>query len=177
MKQLKYFIADVKRAIGRKKLRIFTVFFTRSFWGLFNYRLERCGYDLFGGLYPVIRILYLPFSFVFQIISNIDIHYKADIRGGVLIHHPALGIVVNGVCIIGSNITLTGGNVLGINKSCEKGDFTIGNNCNLGANATIIGPLKLGDKIKVGANACVVSSYTDSELVLVGVPAKPLENV
>ncbi|WP_281140001.1 DapH/DapD/GlmU-related protein [Winogradskyella sp. SYSU M77433] len=139
--------------------------------------MERCGYDLFGGLYPVIRILYLPFSFVFQIISNIDIHYKADIRGGVLIHHPALGIVVNGVCIIGSNITLTGGNVLGINKSCEKGDFTIGNDCNLGANATIIGPLKLGDKIKVGANACVVNSYTDSELVLVGVPAKPLENV
>ncbi|MDH7912989.1 DapH/DapD/GlmU-related protein [Winogradskyella sp. SYSU M77433] len=125
----------------------------------------------------MIRILYLPFSFVFQIISNIDIHYKADIRGGVLIHHPALGIVVNGVCIIGSNITLTGGNVLGINKSCEKGDFTIGNDCNLGANATIIGPLKLGDKIKVGANACVVNSYTDSELVLVGVPAKPLENV
>ncbi len=177
MKQLKYFIADVKRAIGRKKLRIFTVFFTRSFWGLFNYRIERCGYDLFGSFYPVIRILYLPFSFVFQIISNIDIHYKADIKGGLLIHHPALGVVINGVCVIGFNLTLTGGNVLGINKPCEKGDFVIGNNCNLGANATIIGPLKLGNKIRVGANACVVNSYSDSGLVLVGIPAKPKENV
>ncbi|WP_138434676.1 serine O-acetyltransferase [Winogradskyella algicola] len=177
MKQLIYFIADIKRAIGRKKLRIFTVLFTRSFWGLFNYRLERSCYGLFGRLYPVIRIVYLPFSFLFQIISNVDIHYKADIKGGLLIHHPALGIVINGVCVIGANLTMTGGNVLGVNKSCNKGDFIIGDNCNIGANATVIGPLKLGDEIRVGANACVVNSYIDSRIVLVGIPAKPLENV
>jgi len=177
LKQLKYFIDDVKRAIGRKKLRIFTVCFTRSFWGLFNYRIERCGFSLFGSIYPIIRILYLPFSFFFQIISNIDIHYKADIKGGLLIHHPSLGIVINGVCIIGSNLTLTGGNVLGISRSCEKGDFIIGNDCNLGANATVIGPLKLTDKIRIGANACVINSYSDPGLTLVGIPAKPLENV
>ncbi|MCT4628399.1 DapH/DapD/GlmU-related protein [Winogradskyella sp.] len=177
MEQLSYFIQDVKRSIGRKKLRVFTVLFTRTFWGLFNYRLERCGYRLIGDFYSVIRIVYLPISFLFQIISNIDIHYKADIKGGVLVHHPALGVVVNGVCIIGSNLTLTGGNAIGVNKSCKKGDFVIGNDCNLGANATIIGPVKLGDKIKIGANACVLNSYLDSNVVLVGIPAKPIGNV
>jgi len=36
------------------------------------------------------------------------------------------------------------------------GSFVIGDDCSLGANATIIGPLILGERIKVGASACVI---------------------
>lgn len=175
MEQISYFLEDIKRLIGRKKLRVLMIVFTRTFWGLLNFRLERLGYRLFGRSYSVIRILYLPFSFIFQIISNLDIHYKADIKGGLLIHHPSLGIVINGICIIGSNLTLTGGNVIGISKPCIKGDFLIGDNCNFGANATVIGPLKLGNDQIVGSNACVVTSFLESKLTLVGVPAKPIK--
>ncbi len=44
----------------------------------------------------------------------------------------------------------------------------------MGANAVIIGPIILGNRIQIGASACVVSNYGSDNLLLVGVPAKPL---
>lgn len=101
-----------------------------------------------------------------------DIHYKADIKGGLIVLHPSVGCVISRYCIIGNNLTLTGGNVIGVKQRCKPGSFVIGDDCTLGANATIVGPLILGNKIVIGSSACVVGSYLIESTILAGVPAK-----
>ncbi len=170
--QWRYFKQDIKRMLGKKKLRIIFIWMSGNFVGVFFYRFERSLYLLIGKPYEIIRFPLIPFFNIILSYTNIDINYKANIKGGISILHSSTGIVISGKSIIGSNITLTGGNIIGINKKCNPGDFVIGNNCSLGANATIIGPLKLGNDIKIGASACVVKDCMEHKSVLVGVPAK-----
>lgn len=171
MTQFRYLGEDIERQVGHKKYRYLYFWMTISFIGILFYRLERSLFLIFGNSYSVIRLLGLPIFQLIKALSNIDIHYKADVKGGILILHHSIGVVISGNAIIGNHITLTGGNVIGVNRKCTKGSFVIGNYCNLGANATIIGPLKLGDNIKIGASACVTKSF-NGNLTLVGVPAR-----
>lgn len=170
--QLIYFGQDVRRMLGKRKSRIFYIWLSRSFAGIFLYRIERGLLITFGKFYEILRILFLPIINLIQAYSNLDINYKADVKGGLSILHPSMGIVISGKSIIGVNLTLTGGNVIGLNEKCEKGDFVIGDNCNLGANAVILGPLKLSDNIKIGALACVTKDCFESDVTLIGIPAQ-----
>jgi serine acetyltransferase len=174
--QFLFFLQDISRMIGNKKHRILLVFFTRSFWGLFLYRTERSGYLLFGKYYPIVRIPFIPLFVVLQSFSNIEIHYKAAVKGGILILHPSVGVVISGRAIIGKQLTLTGGNIIGINANTKNKNFIIGDNCNLGANATIVGPLVLGNSATIGASSCVVKSFDNEHVVLGGVPAALIGN-
>lgn len=174
MSQFSYFISDLKRMLGKHKVRVIYVWLSRSFWGIFQYRIERSLFLVLGKSYSFIRVPFVPFLNLLQAYSNIDIHYKADIKKGISILHPSVGVVISGQSIIGENLTLTGGNVIGVHKKCKKGTFIIGNYCSLGANATIIGPVILEDKITVGASACVVKSCLEAEAILIGVPAQML---
>jgi serine acetyltransferase len=174
MTQFSYFLQDISRILGKKKYRLLLVFFTRAFWGLFLYRAERGGYLVFGKFYPFIRLPFIPIFMISQSFSNIDIHYKAAIKGGILILHPSVGIVISGRATIGKNLTLTGGNVIGLNGNSKENDFIIGDNCNLGANAVVLGPIILGNSITVGASACVTKSFENDSVVLVGVPARSI---
>ena len=177
MRQLNYFTYDVKRMLGKHKIRILYVWLSRSFWGILLYRIERSLFLIFGKWYSYFRVPFVPLINLIQAYSNIDIHYKAVIKGGISILHPSVGIVISGQSSIGKNITLTGGNVIGVHKKCEPGTFVIGNNCSLGANATIIGPVILADYTTIGASACVVNDCVTTHCVLVGVPAKPKDEI
>ena len=172
MGQIKYLQKDIVRILGKDKWRIIVILFSRIFIGIFWYRIERSLYLFFGKKYQIIRILLSPFFYLIQAYTNVDIHYKASIGPGLLILHSSVGIVISGKAIIGKNLTLTGGNVIGM--SDKPGNLIIGDNCSLGANACIIGPLKLGNNIKIGSCACVVKSFEKDTLTLVGVPAKPI---
>lgn len=172
--QLKYFKQDTIRMIGKYKIRILTYWLSRVFWGILLYRIERGLFLFLGKPYQFIRIIFLPIFNLIQSYSNIDISYKADIKGGILVLHPSVGVVISGLSVIGSNITLTGGNVIGARDGCKYGDIQIGNDCNLGANAVILGPIKLGNNINIGASACVLKSFEQDFLTLVGVPAKSI---
>jgi serine acetyltransferase len=174
MSQFTYFISDIKRMLGKHKIRILYVWLSRSFWGILLYRTERSLFLVFGTYYSFIRVPLVPLFNMLQAYSNIDIHYKADVKKGISILHPSVGVVISGQSSIGENLTLTGGNVIGVHKKCKKGTFVIGNNCSLGANATIIGPIILGDNIIIGASACVVENCLIPQSILVGVPAKTL---
>ena len=175
MSQIKYFTKDIKRMLGKHKIRILHIWLSRSFWGVFLYRFERCLFLLLGDTYRFIRIPFTPIQLLIQSYSNIDIHYKANIKGGLSILHSSVGCVISGQAEIGKNLTLTGGNVIGFHKNNRK-EFVIGDNCSLGANATIIGPLVLGHNITIGASACVVKSCDKNNSILVGVPARIMEN-
>ena len=127
-----------------------------------------------GGGYFFVRVFFYPILCFIQALSRIEINYHADIGPGLKILHPSMGVVINGSCIIGDNLTLVGGNIIGLSKSVEGKDFVIGNNVTLGANACIIGPVRLGNNINIGALACVVKD-AESNTTLVGVPAKDLK--
>lgn len=172
MTQFNFFIYDVKRMLGRSKLRLLIVWLSRGFWGCLIYRFERSLFLVFGKSYKILRIPLIPIINILQAYSNIDIHYKANIKGGILVLHPSVGCVISGQSVIGKNITLTGGNVIGAKGKVEDGTFVIGNNCEMGANATIVGPVILANNITIGASACVINSESNAYSVLVGVPAK-----
>ena len=101
---------------------------------------------------------------IFACINTID--------EGLIIYHSG-EIVVSGLAKCGKNLKLHGNNCIG-NKGLDGYAPKIGNNCDVGFGAVIIGDVALGDDIKVGANAVVNKNFKSG--VLVGVPAKEIEN-
>ncbi len=172
--QLYYFYKDIYRMLGKYKIRILHFWLSRSFWGVFLYRMERGFFLLIGDQYKYIRVLFMPLINIIQAYSNIEIPYKANIKGGLSILHPCLGVVVSSLSCIGSNLTLTGGNVIGARPNCIINGIRIGDNGTLGANAVILGPIVLGHNIMIGASACVIDNFELNNLTLAGVPAKVL---
>ncbi len=177
MSQARFFLQDTNRIIGKKKYRLLYIWINRNFAGILLYRLERSLFLLIGNPYKYVRILFLPIFKLLQWYSNMDIHYEADLKGGLIVLHPSVGCVISKFSNVGVNLTLTGGNIIGVKKKCDNNEFIIGDNCTLGANATIIGPLNLGNNIIIGASSSVVSSFKENDIVLGGVPAKVLKNV
>lgn len=173
IEQFIFFKQDVLSILGKNKFRIMFIWMSRAFVGCFFYRLERIMFLVFGKYYSILRVFFYPILSLIKVYTNMDIHYKANIRGGLLVLHPAVGIVISAKATIGKNITLVGGNIIGFGSGDNK-EFRIGSNCTLGANAVIIGPLVLEDNIKIGASACVVKSCEIIGTVLAGVPAKQL---
>ena len=172
--QFNYFKQDVRRILGKYKIRILHIWLSRVFIGILFYRIERTLFLILGKKYELLRVLFVPFLNIIQMYSNLDINYKADIKGGIMILHPSVGIVISGYAIIGSNLTLTGGNVIGGRKRLNHGDILIGNNCNLGANAVILDPVKISNNINVGSLACVIKDCLIDNSTLVGVPAREI---
>lgn len=174
IQQIKYFGKDLKRMLGKYKLRILYIWMSRLFWGVLSYRVERGLYLLIGKPYEKIRIIFMPLINLVQAYSNLDLDYRSDIKGGLVVLHPSVGVVISGLSIIGENFTLTGGNVIGARPGCKYGDIQIGDNCTLGANAVLLGPIKLSNGINVGASACAVKDCLVENATLVGVPAKQI---
>lgn len=172
LQQAKYFVKDLNRLLGKYKIRILHIWLSQAFWGILHYRIERGLFLAIGKPYEYIRVIFIPIFNLIQAYSNLDINYKAEIKGGLLILHPSLGVVVSGLAIIGENLTLTGGNIIGARARCKRGELTIGNNCSLGANAVILGPIKLGENIQIAALACVVNDCLINDGTLMGIPAR-----
>jgi serine acetyltransferase len=175
MTQLIFFSQDIKRMLGKYKVRVLTVWLSRVFWGILAYRIERGLYLLLPKSYKFVRVPFIPILNLIRMYSNLDIPYKANILGGLIVLHPSIGVVISGQVTIGKNLTLTGGNVIGSKKSSKKGEFVIGDNCSFGANSTLIGPIIIGNNITIGSLACVVKNCISDNLTLVGVPAKELK--
>lgn len=174
IKQIFFFIQDYKKAVGRKKVRAIYMWMSWGIIGLFFYRLERGLFLALGGAYSYIRLIFIPLLYLIQALSHLEINYHANIGPGIKVLHPSMGVVINGACVIGENLTLIGGNVIGLAHSANDKVFKIGNNVTLGANACIIGPVIIGNNINIGSLACVVND-ADSDTTLVGVPAKEIK--
>lgn len=89
---------------------------------------------------------------------------------GLLIYHSQ-GIVVNSLARIGQNCHLHGNNCIGndgIHPECP----IIGNNCELGVGAIVIGNVLLGNNVRIAASAVVNKSFMEDNILLAGVPAR-----
>lgn len=57
-------------------------------------------------------------------------------------------------------------------KDCPGGGPVIGDNCNIGVGAKIIGDITIADNVTIEVGAIVNKSCTQSNVVFVGIPAK-----
>lgn len=55
--------------------------------------------------------------------------------------------------------------------------ISIGQNCWIGANVTILPGVQLGDKTIVGANSVVTQSFREGNMIVAGVPAKVIRKI
>ena len=92
---------------------------------------------------------------------------------GLSIYHS--GIVVNSAVRAGENCKLHGGNCIGNNGKNEAVPC-IGNNVDIGYGAMLIGGICIADDVKIGANAVVNRSVLESGSIVVGVPARRVQN-
>ena len=106
-----------------------------------------------------------------QKLTGADIHPAAEIGDDFFIDH-AIGVVIGETSVIGKSVSIYQGVTLG-GVSSEKGKRhpTIGDHVVIGADATILGNIKIGNNVRVGAGSVVLKDVPDDSTV-VGVPGK-----
>ena len=109
-------------------------------------------------------------------IFSVDINPAAQIGSGIMLDH-ATGFVMGETAIIGNNcsilqgVTLGGtGNNLG-DRHPKVGDYVL-----IGANASVLGNIKIGQGTKIAAGSVVLDSCPEN-CTLAGVPAKILNGI
>lgn len=173
--QLRFMWYEINLLINKRLWRWLTVWFSGGAGVIISYRLDRFLYLFFGRRYTIIRIFFIPvFVLIGAITEKHEIHYRADIGKGLKILHPRLGVVVSSHAICGESLVLTGGNCIGGRKSLKDGDLVIGSGVSLGANAVVLGPVRVGDYCRIGAGAVVVADAPNNA-TLVGVPARAIQ--
>ena len=104
-------------------------------------------------------------------LTGADIHPAAHIGRDFFIDH-ATGVVIGATSIVGDHVSIYQGVTLGgVSSTKEKRHPTIGDRVVIGANATILGNIKIGNNVRVGAGSVVLIDVPDGSTV-VGVPGK-----
>ena len=121
------------------------------------------------------------------LIHNSYIPFTAEIGRGTLFGYKGIGVIIHSNpkigdnCIIGSNVTLGGGNGPSKNKiavfnKIRRNVPVVGDRVYLATGSKIIGDVVIGDDAIIGANAVVVCDIP-SATVWGGVPAKYLREI
>ncbi|ASK27976.1 serine O-acetyltransferase [Neisseria chenwenguii] len=102
-----------------------------------------------------------------------DIHPAARFGRGLMLDH-ATGFVAGETAVLGNNISILHGVTLG-GSGKESGDRhpKVGDGVMIGANASVLGNIRIGENAKIGAGSVVVADVPPS-VTVVGVPAKPV---
>lgn len=110
-----------------------------------------------------------------EIVTGISIPYSASIGVGLYIGHFGQ-IIINAKATIGANCNISQGCTIGVSGAGEKrGVPTIGDHVYMGANATIVGNIKIASGTVIGANTLVNRSVKE-KCTLLGVPAVVVSN-
>jgi len=110
-------------------------------------------------------------SHISRFLTGIEIHPGATIGEGFFIDH-GMGVVIGETAEIGKNVTLYHGVTLG-GTSWQKGKRhpTIEDNVIIGANAAILGPIRVGENSKIGSGS-VVNKEVPPHSTVVGIPGR-----
>lgn len=92
---------------------------------------------------------------------------------GLRIYHSQ-SIIVHKDAKVGKDCSLHGMNCIGNNgkEDSERNTPIIGDHCDIGVGASVIGGVVLGNNIKVAAGAVVCKNCRDNGAILIGVPAR-----
>ena len=93
---------------------------------------------------------------------------------GLHFYHIGSFIHIGKHCRIGSNFTFPGGVLLGAGKGgvCQ---VTVGDNCYMGLNTTVLGKVNIGNNVTIGAHSLVLDDIPDN-CVAVGAPARVIKH-
>lgn len=120
------------------------------------------------------KFVTLLFKYIYkhyQIKYNIEIPSETVIGKGFKIAHIG-GIVVNSKVLIGDNVTILNGVLIGYEpRGIRKGTPTIKNNVWIGSNAAIVGNIEIGNNVLIAPNSFVNFNVPDNSIVI-GNPAK-----
>lgn len=104
---------------------------------------------------------------------GVDINPAAKIGCGVMLDH-ATGFVMGETARIGDDCSILQGVTLGgTGKSEEDRHPKIGDRVLIGANASVLGNIRIGDGAKIAAGSVVLKPVEDN-CTVAGVPAKPV---
>ena len=102
--------------------------------------------------------------------SGVEIAPRAIIGPGLYLGHS--GPIIVGDTVLGSNVDLSPGVIIGLAGRGERRAFSvIGNRVYVAPGAKLIGPIRVGNDVAVGANAVVTRDVAD-RAVVGGVPAR-----
>jgi serine O-acetyltransferase len=167
-KILDFFVSDVTSAFKKDPAAHSLMEVLTSYPGIkavLLYRISHFFWKL--GMPYVPRYL----SEISRQLTGIEIHPGADIGNEFFIDHGG-GVVIGETSVIGNNVTIFQGVVLGgVSMDPVKRHPTLGNNIVVGTGAKLLGPITIGDNVRIGANSVVVIDVPPNSVV-VGVPGK-----
>lgn len=168
--------ADLYRYAGKVTLYEFVKHYLFTPGYKYTVIMRTCGYlrakPAAGyGLYPLLKLKLLRCRYRY----GIAIPEYTVIGPGLFINRFG-GIYIGGDAIIGANVNVTHGVLLGYtNRGARAGCPTVGDRVFLGAGAKVIGRIHIGNDSSVGANAVVTKDVPDKGVVG-GIPAKLLSS-
>jgi serine O-acetyltransferase len=143
----------------------------RGLWAMATYRFGQWRYTIKSG------IIRKPFSLLYKIlkvfsemVTGVELPCEAVVGKRLVIEH-AFDIVVSGDAVLGDDVILRNGVTIGLRHRLQRGSPVIGNRCDIGAGAKLLGPITIGDDVAIGANAVVITDVP-SNSIAVGVPAR-----
>lgn len=111
-----------------------------------------------------------------NVVIGVDFGPGMTVGTGLMLAHPN-GVTLGYGVTIGDNVTMAGGVTAAARHYDRSGpqEFpTICDGATLGANAVLVGGVRIGENATVGANSVVLSDVPDNWVVL-GVPARPVK--
>ncbi len=167
-KILDFFISDVSAAFKKDPAAHSLIEVLTSYPGIKAVLLYRISH-----FFNRIGMPFIPryISEIARQLTGIEIHPGAEIGSDFFIDHGG-GVVIGETSVIGNNVTMYQGVVLGgVATDPVKRHPTLGNNVVVGTGAKLLGPITIGDNVRIGANSVVVNDIP-SNSVVVGVPGK-----
>ena len=161
----------------RKDLKMFPgnplkhLLFTIEFQTILSYRIQ---YYLYKKPRPI-RWLVMPIRLITHYLTGCQIHYQAQIEGGVRLVH-AIGVIIGTNVKIGSGTHIFQNVTLGLRKLGAADDPQIGKNVVIYAGAVVAGKVSVGDNCVIGANSVVTKDIPANHMA-VGSPMKLIKIV
>ena len=127
---------------------------------IFAYRMFQANKDNLIGVYYRRKLARLERQ------TGIHIEQNPNIGKGLIIGHYGR-IIINGSVVFGEQIYITHGVTIGRNSTGKrKGVPVIGNRVRIGANACIVGNVRIGDDVMIAPNAFVNVDVPDHSVVV-----------